>query len=236
MALSAQGSLGEALKRTKEMLRAVPNKGLGHGVFRHLGDAQQRAVLASLPQAQVVFNYLGQFEGSFAEDGLWTLAGESGGDPVDPAAPLTHELSINGQVHEGSLSLRIGYSAARFDAASVAALAEGFQSELEALVAHCTSGVRGITPSDVPLAKLTQDELDALPLDLAQLADLYPLSPMQSGMLFHSVYEPKGGAYLNQLRVEIEGLDPARFKAAWQQAFERHDVLRTGFLHQREVP
>ncbi|MES2259415.1 MAG: amino acid adenylation domain-containing protein [Pseudomonadota bacterium] len=236
VALAPQGELGQALKRTKEMLRAIPNNGLGHGVLRHLGSAGQRAALASLPQPQVVFNYLGQFEGSFNEDGPWTVAAESGGDAADPAAPLAHELAINGQVHGGELTLTIGYSAARFDAATVQELAQGFQSELEALVAHCCSGVRGLTSSDVPLAHLQQEELDSLPLDGAQVADLYPLSPMQAGMLFHSVLEPDGHAYLNQLRVDIGGLDAERFRAAWQTVFERHDVLRTGFLHQRDVP
>eukprot|EP01034_Spumella_vulgaris_P032185 gene32185-biopygen27439 len=60
--------------------------------------------------------------------------------------------------------------------------------------------------------------------------------PMQAGMLFHSVLDVNGGVYLNQLRVDIEGLDAARFRQAWNMVFQRHDVLRTGFLHQRAAP
>ncbi|KQW93463.1 hypothetical protein ASC94_12560 [Massilia sp. Root418] len=236
VALAACGTPAAALKQTKEMLRAVPNGGIGHGVLRHMGGAEARAALAALPQPQVVFNYLGQFENSFGDSAPWQLASEPGGDSMDPAMPLAHELSINGQVHGGALRLAISYSAARFDAAAIAALAQAFQSELEALIAHCTSGAAGLTPSDVPLAGLSQAELDSLPLDAVQVADLYPLSPMQAGMLFHSVLEPKGGAYLNQLRLDISGLDAERFRAAWQAAFERHDVLRSAFLHQRDVP
>ncbi|MES2259416.1 MAG: amino acid adenylation domain-containing protein [Pseudomonadota bacterium] len=234
--LEGAGEPADALKRTKEMLRAIPNSGVGHGIFRHLGSDEQRAALAALPQPRVVFNYLGQFENSFGANSLWALAAESSGDNTDPAAPPAHELSINGQVLQGSLSLDISYSAARFDAASVDGLARAFQSELEALIEHCASGARGLTPSDVPLARLTQPELDSLPLDAAEVADLYPLSPMQAGMLFHTVFEPRGAAYLNQLRLDIAGLDAVRFKAAWQAAFERHDVLRTAFLHQRDIP
>jgi amino acid adenylation domain-containing protein/non-ribosomal peptide synthase protein (TIGR01720 family) len=236
VALAACDTPAAALKQTKEVLRAVPNGGIGHGVLRHMGDAGAAAALAALPQPQVVFNYLGQFENSFGDGASWQLASEACGDSMDPAMPLAHALSINGQVHGGALRLAISYSAARFDAAAIADLAQAFQSELEALIAHCTSGASGLTPSDVPLAGLSQTELDSLPLNPAQLADLYPLSPMQAGMLFHSVLEPKGGAYLNQLRLDISGLDAARFKAAWQAAFERHDVLRSAFLHQRDVP
>jgi amino acid adenylation domain-containing protein/non-ribosomal peptide synthase protein (TIGR01720 family) len=236
VALAACDTPAAALKYTKEMLRAIPNAGIGHGVLRHLGDAAARAMLAALPQPQVVFNYLGQFDNSFGADGPWQPADESCGDSADPAAPLAHELSINGQVHDGVFCLAISYSAARFDAAAIAALAQALQSELEGLIAHCTGGASGLTPSDVPLAGLSQAQLDALPLVAAQVEDLYPLSPMQAGMLFHSVLEPKGGAYLNQLRLDISGLDADRFKAAWQAAFERHDVLRSAFLHQRDVP
>ncbi len=64
----------------------------------------------------------------------------------------------------------------------------------------------------------------------------YPLSPLQRGLLFHSLQEPSGSAYVNQLRVDIDGLDIPRFKAAWQAIVDRHDVLRSAFLHQQEPP
>ena len=114
-------------------------------------------------------------------------------------------------------------------------MSERFRDELEELIEHCTGGVAGVTPSDFPLAQITQPQLDGLALPVERLADLYPLSPMQSGMLFHSLYDPQGSAYVNQLRIGISGLDLARFKAAWQAVFERHDTLRTGFL-QGEQP
>lgn len=63
-----------------------------------------------------------------------------------------------------------------------------------------------------------------------EVDDLYPLSPMQQGMLFHALYEPQAGDYVNQMRVDVEGLDLPRFKAAWQATVENHDILRTGFI------
>src|SRR5471032_2840014 len=53
---------------------------------------------------------------------------------------------------------------------------------------------------------------------------------MQQGMLFHALYEREGGVYVNQLQVEIEGVDPERFRSAWQAALDSHDNLRAGFL------
>ncbi|MDH6593497.1 amino acid adenylation domain-containing protein/non-ribosomal peptide synthase protein (TIGR01720 family) [Variovorax sp. TBS-050B] len=231
VALDPLGAPGEAIRRVKESLRRIPDKGLGHGVLSYLGSAEQRAAMRSLPRAQVVFNYLGQFDGGFDGRSPWVPAAERGGAPVDARAPLTHEFAVNGQVYEGMLRLRVSYSGARHARGAVEGWMQRFREELEALVAHCTSGAAGVSPSDFPLARIAaQPQLDALALPAANLADLYPLSPMQSGMLFHSLYAPGASAYLNQMRVDIDGLDAGRFMAAWRAAMARHEVLRTGFL------
>jgi len=62
--------------------------------------------------------------------------------------------------------------------------------------------------------------------------DIYPLAPMQQGMLFHSLYENGNGHYINQMCLDIEGLDPQRFENAWQAAVDAHDILRSSFVWQ----
>ncbi len=60
---------------------------------------------------------------------------------------------------------------------------------------------------------------------------IYPLTPMQEGMLFHSLYSPQSGVYVQQLDGRLEGdLDADAFKQAWQGALDRHPGLRTAFL------
>ena len=71
-----------------------------------------------------------------------------------------------------------------------------------------------------------------MPLAAGEVEDLYPLSPMQQGMLFHSLYQQNSGDYINQMRLDVEGLDPQRFREAWQAALDAHEVLRSGFLWQ----
>ncbi|NJL23449.1 MAG: hypothetical protein HC895_25745 [Leptolyngbyaceae cyanobacterium SM1_3_5] len=70
------------------------------------------------------------------------------------------------------------------------------------------------------------------------MEDLYPLSPMQQGILFHALLTPEAEAYLPQIQLTIEGLtDVPAFRAAWQQAIDRHPVLRTAFQwEQRDQP
>ncbi|WP_194791289.1 non-ribosomal peptide synthetase [Pseudomonas sp. UFMG81] len=216
------------IKGVKEQLRAVPDKGVGYGVLRYL-DAEAGAQLAAQAQQGILFNYLGQLDQQFGDDALFGPAGEGSGQAQDPQAPLASALSLEGQVYEGELMLEWRYCRERFDAATIERLAEGYGVALNALLDHCLAGNTGVTPSDFPLARLDQAQLDGLGLDWAQVEDLLPLSPLQQGMLFHSLYEPQAGAYINQLQVRIDGLDVARLTASWQAAIERHAVLRSRY-------
>ena len=62
------------------------------------------------------------------------------------------------------------------------------------------------------------------------IQDIYPLSPMQAGMLFHTVYAPDSAVYVGQFHFALEGeLHEAAFRRAWSEVMERHAVLRTAF-------
>ncbi|MEL6136175.1 MAG: amino acid adenylation domain-containing protein [Cyanobacteria bacterium J06626_23] len=68
--------------------------------------------------------------------------------------------------------------------------------------------------------------------------DIYPLSPMQQGLLFHTLLAPKAGSYTPQIVLQFSGiLNGQTLKAAWQTVVERHSILRTGFYwEQRDEP
>ncbi|MGE8408413.1 MAG: amino acid adenylation domain-containing protein, partial [Pseudomonas sp.] len=236
--LTPASQIGESIKAIKEQLRAVPNKGIGYGVLRYLGSASVRQSLGDLAQGAIVFNYLGQFDGSFAaSDALFAPSSESAGDSQDAAAPLAALLSINGQVYGGELDLSWSFSREVFATETIQRLADEYASELRQLIAHCgREDVAGMTPSDFPLVSLSQAQLDHLPLAAANVQDIYPLSPMQQGMLFHTLYEQEAGNYINQLRVAVSGLQPALLRDAWQAMVDQHDVLRSVFLSELEQP
>lgn len=68
-------------------------------------------------------------------------------------------------------------------------------------------------------------------MDLKKVQDIYPLSPMQQGMLFHSMHAPESGVYIEQLACALKGeLNVEAFERAWRRAIERHAVLRTAFV------
>jgi amino acid adenylation domain-containing protein len=63
------------------------------------------------------------------------------------------------------------------------------------------------------------------------IADIYELTPLQQGLLFHTLCEPRSGVYFCQLRVHLHGkLDADAFRQAWQTVVDHHPVLRTSFV------
>ena len=237
--LTPAATAGESIKQIKEQLRSIPNKGIGFGALRHLGNAQAQQSLRELPTPRITFNYLGQFDGSFeGDDGaLFAPAPDNAGLDQSPDAPMGNWLTLNGQVYGGELRVGWTFSSERFDSAVIEALAADYAEELAALIGHClTPGVAGLTPSDFPLAGLTQAQLDGLPTRPQQIEDIYPLSPMQQGMLFHTLYAQQSGDYINQMCVAVDGLQVERFRDAWQAAMDSHEVLRSGFVWEGDLP
>ncbi|CAG2153600.1 non-ribosomal peptide synthetase [Cupriavidus plantarum] len=215
VALPIDDDTGTHIKRVKEALRAVPRHGIGFGL---LSDPLQ-----GVPRPSITFNYLGQFD--HGADALFAQATESPGESRDPDAPVSNAIVIDGVVRDGALTFTLTLADPAF-----AAFGERLHEALGDIVAHCMQAPGGsLTPSDVPLSGLTQAQLDALPG--VAIEDIYPLSPMQQGILFHALYAPDSAMYVNQIAVDLGGLDAERMRHAWNETIARHDILRTSILH-----
>ncbi|HYG62000.1 MAG TPA: FkbM family methyltransferase, partial [Thermoanaerobaculia bacterium] len=230
----AAGS-GAALKAVKEQLRSQPGTGLGYGLLRHLPAADGGAApLGAAPTPEVVFNYLGQLDQTVAA-GHFFPAPESAGPMRHPRQPRLALLEITAAVAKGRLQATWLYSSNRHDAGTVERLATGFTAALRRLVEHCrTPDAGGFTPSDFPLARVDQTTLDRLAataMGTAGIEDLYPATPTQQGLLFHTLKSPGSGVYLGQLSLALgPELDAAAFERAWQRVVDRHAALRTAFF------
>ncbi len=227
----------EALQTIKEQMRRIPNRGIGYGLLRYGAGASDVArPLWESPTPPVCFNYLGQFDQTFDDGAAWAFTRESVGREHDPKAALPYEIEVNAAVVGGRLEVSWTYSGARYRRETIEALSARYLAALQDLIAHCLiPDVGGYTPSDFPLAMLDQPSLDRLILDHVagrqrELDDLYPLTPLQHGVLFHTLYTPHSGAYLEQVSCTLEGpLDVQAFVEAWRRIVETHAVLRTGF-------
>src|SRR5213593_1152318 len=66
---------------------------------------------------------------------------------------------------------------------------------------------------------------------MEKIEAIYHLSPVQQGMLFHSLYAPGSGVYVEQLSCTLQGeLKVPAFERAWQRVVDRHPILRTAFV------
>jgi amino acid adenylation domain-containing protein/non-ribosomal peptide synthase protein (TIGR01720 family) len=159
----------EELKTVKEQLRAVPANGIGYGLLRYLSpDEELRRALRALPAPEISFNYLGQFDGTFSDSALFSLARESAGPPHAPGARRAHLLDVTAAVEDGVLQARWSYSPDVHRPETVDALAARWLAALRSLIAHCLSAdAGGNTPSDFPLAGLDAETLALLEEDFA---------------------------------------------------------------------
>ncbi|WP_312877594.1 non-ribosomal peptide synthetase [Lentzea indica] len=223
VALIIPDDWASTLKSVKEQLRAVPHRGLSYGALRYL-----KGELRDVPAPQISFNYHGQWDGAEA-DGFYRAWHDVPGQDLDPSSERTCLIDIVGIVADGQLELGWTYSADVHDDSTIRTVAERMLVALREIVEHCAQpGAFGRTPSDFPLARLTQEQVDRIAGPAVE--DIYPLTPLQAGMVFHSLVDT-GDAYFNQLQLRLSGVsDPEALGRAWQRVVDRNPVLRTSVV------
>ncbi|MEW1639118.1 amino acid adenylation domain-containing protein [Streptomyces sp. NPDC093801] len=213
---------GRALKAVKEQVRAVAGHGVGH-----------RAP-AGRPAPRIGFTYLDRTPGA-----------DLPGDPAHPEAvpapdaepPAASALEIGAAAVPApggtELTATFAFPAGVLPREEVAELAGLWVRALTALARHAAApGAGGLTPSDAPLVGVGQEEIDTWEARYGRLAEIWPATPTQSGMLFHtqlagSSFDP----YHNQLVFHLSGeVDPERMRWAGQALLERHPNLRAAYV------
>ncbi|MDT5025008.1 MAG: hypothetical protein QOE61_1434, partial [Micromonosporaceae bacterium] len=230
--LPAGADWGDTLRSVKEQLRAVPHRGLSYEALRYLSPPDTvTGVLRDQPQ--ISFNYFGQWDVA-SQDGFYRERCDGIGQDFDPNSIRSHLLDLTGAVENGDLELSWLYSSEVHDESTVRRLAGEMVQALREIVEHCMRpGVGGRTPSDFPLARLDQGQVDRIVGDGRSVEDVYPLTPMQAGMVFHSLVDADSGAYVDQLRLRLSGVsDPRALGVAWQRVVDRTPVLRSSVVWQ----
>ncbi|MBC2876624.1 MULTISPECIES: non-ribosomal peptide synthetase [Streptomyces] len=225
---------GRALALVKEQLRALPDDGTGYGLLRYL-DPEARAELAAAPAPRLLFNYLGRFASG---DAPWTPAGDAFAAACDPGLPAAHALEVGAFVHdrpEGpELTAVLTWPEGVLTEDAVRDLGDRWFRALDALARWAArAGEPRPTPSDVPLAGLGQAALDRVLDARPGTEDVWPLSPLQDGLLFHALYETGAdGLYTSLTGLELTGpLDEAALRRAVDAVTNRHPALRAAFDH-----
>ncbi|MFE6925793.1 amino acid adenylation domain-containing protein [Nocardia sp. NPDC057663] len=224
-----------AVAAVKEQLRAVPHGGLGFGLLCHLG-ADDRLRAAGTPQ--VGFNYLGQSSGTDA--GIpWLpvdVAGQLGG-AVDAELPASAVIAVDA-VTMDEPDGPVVHAVWRFPAGVIARdeveqIARHWVSTLET-IAHAVAepGAGGLTPSDIALVPVTATQLTEWQRRYHDIEDVWPLAPLQQGLLFHTrLTAGHTDKYAVQAVFELDGeVDLDRLESAATTLVRRHPALRTAFV------
>ncbi|MEV0749702.1 amino acid adenylation domain-containing protein (plasmid) [Streptomyces sp. NBC_00184] len=226
--LTSPAYLAAALKRVKEDLAGVPGNGLSYGALRYLAGARFDA-----PAPQVLFNYLGRFDSDSSGD--WQLAGSTGqlGEKRDPRMRLRRALEFNliaepaatGGGYE--LVTTISWPDGVFTDEDITVVGAYLREALTGLAALEHGGH---SPSDFAPLPLTQPDVDAL--DGPGLCDILPLTPLQEGLYFHSVFDDdSAGSYVEQQLLTLDGeVDAGRLAAAATRLLTLYPNLAARFV------
>lgn len=219
----------DALMVVKEQLRSLPDKGIGYSLLR-FANPQTAEVLGQYRVDDIGFNYLGRF--SWAG---WPLAPERPELVATPAAdmPLLSALELNTVVNAGERLVGLfTYASGVLAQDEVDDLAELWLGALHRLAKDVNDGGHGITPSDVPMVGVSQAELNSWQARYGRIDDVWPLTPLQSGLLFHAMMAGTAfDAYQTQFVFRLAGrVDPIAMQNAAQALVDRHPNLRVAFV------
>lgn len=236
-ALSHPDKLGQCIKDVKTALHSVPNKGVGYGIFRYVNEHK---MLKNIPHAQVVFNFLGDTGAGDDSKGnqLVSLSKNAFGDTISRQRSAKSAVTVNGSVSFEQLTFTFQYPS-QWQTHKIAQWQDKFVAVLEALVEHCQDTPRlGFTPSDFALLSVSPAQVDEIVHDLQSrqhvaldnIQDIYPLTPLQSGILFETQLaqeEGNMGVYLTQSVIGIHGrVDVDVLQRAWALIVHHYDALR----------
>ena len=224
--------LSDAIPAIKEQLRAIPENGSG---YQLLAQAAHPGIKNA---SSLLFNYLGQFDALTAGSKLFAFAPGTNttGPWHSPRATRAHATTINAMIIGGQFETTFTSAASAHTPGSLASFANSFLSALKSVIAHCLLiPASRSTPSDFPLAALTQSQIDSLlPSAGSTPGDICRLSPGQQ--LFYNAALTKPGAGFDQWHCRLRGpLDPDALQAAWTEVIARHPILRTTF-HSAGLP
>ncbi|MET3846944.1 amino acid adenylation domain-containing protein [Paenibacillus sp. OAE614] len=227
--------LGRQIKTIKEALRSIPNKGIGYGMYRYWSEEGQ-GVGSNV--SGISFNYLGQFDQDF-RTAIFEGSSLPVGGVASPELRRSSALQVSGMVKEGRMRFTFGYNGKQYLEQEMKNLADCYMEKLTAIITHCVEKESTeLTPSDVMVHDMSIEEIEDVYAQTSSnvgpgltIEKMYPLAPLQEGMLFHHVMNKGDLQYFVQTSFEVRGsLDIDLLEQSYQELVNRHDVLRSVFV------
>ncbi|WP_412179668.1 amino acid adenylation domain-containing protein, partial [Variovorax paradoxus] len=134
-----------------------------------------------------------------------------------------------------SAQVRTLFQQPRLDGFARALLQEQGRREVVVPDNLIPAGCEAIRPEMLTLVALDAAQIArieaAVPGGASNIQDIYPLAPLQEGMLFHHLLQTQGDAYVTPLGLGFDSRERLeRFLASLDRVIARHDILRTAVL------
>ncbi|WP_412178008.1 condensation domain-containing protein, partial [Paenibacillus terrae] len=140
---------------------------------------------------------------------------------------------MNGLIAGGQLTFVCSYDSSCYRLETIERFMADFFAHLQTIIAHCAAKERPeLTPSDCSSKGIELAEVEALNQAFDYpIEDIYRLTPMQEGMLFHALTNHHSATYLEQFAFTVNGkLEVSRFQESLRQLSARYAILRTAFV------
>ncbi len=238
--MSRSEDLSYTIKCIKETLRRIPNKGIGYGILRYLIPEEKKQGFVCGIEPEISFNYLGQF-GQESSAGFIQPSVMSAGQSTSPESEHHRLLDINGMLVDGKLKLLVSYNRYEYDTSTIEMLVNNYRSSLLRIIDHCSKKEeKELTPSDLGYNKITLEDLSTITNHVKdniekklEIQFIYPVTPMQSGMLFHSLKSEETNAYFVQSEFRASGeIDECLLEIGFNKLVKRYDILRTILVYE----
>lgn len=224
--LETGSDLRQNIISVKETIREVPNHGIGYGLLKErLSD----------DHPNIYFNYHGEVDSELGD------VLEYNYDTGKEVADENHDADtviINGAIFNGSLEFVISYSKELINCKQAKQLAAEFENRIIELTNYCTAKKNTEkTKSDLSAFDLSQSDFDIISNSYTtgtEIVDIYPLAPLQEGMLFHYLDDSESSNYIIQNHYDLSGdLDGNVIEASLACLAKKHDTLRTAIMYEK---
>ncbi len=226
-----ESAINKQIKYVKETLRRIPDKGIGYGVIRYM----EKSLAEFSHDCWASFNYLGSFNNTKNGDlANWELNFEGNLDTVGKNNSDGGKLlDVNGWETEFGITFSFDFNTCYFSEEDCNTIISSFTQKINEIVNHCeTIKYAHKTASDYGFRKLSQKELEEIIVEYGEeeIEDIYPLSPLQEGLLSHAIRYPNSDEYFVQTAYDILGeIDVDTYIEAWNKAIQDNSILRTAF-------
>ncbi|KAF0708274.1 hypothetical protein As57867_006385, partial [Aphanomyces stellatus] len=236
---NSESNISKLIRHVKEKLRALPDKGLSYGAIKYLAPhSKERHAIQSHQRHNISFNYLGRFQEMGSDKSLFDMF--HGLDIPQKGENEAHYTPGNvGLSHvNNTLVLNVAVPNWLFTNDEVESWSKLWSEWMHKIIDHCldSSTIGGRTLSDVPLlgnetiVEAVENELlSSMNLRPIDIEDIYPVTPLQSGILSSMIRDPS--EYVLQLVFDIRGdCTFEKLKSCWNILAQEIPLLRTVFV------